>query len=188
MHTKLLFLIILFFSLDATCQDQYPGYIITLQNDTISGELIQETINANFSYCQFMSDDDTIKRFLPSELKGFKYQKGRLYVSQVVEGSFIHALVIGKVSLYTDGFDYFVEKDEKLYPLKGGVLKSKIDGQEGVKEDHRWRGILSVLVGDCLYNSNELVSRTLIQEKSLSKLISKYNKCAGALQYSTLEK
>ena len=188
MYSKLLFIVLSFFSLQVCCQDHFAGFIITLDNDTIRGELLQESFNANFSYCQFKSNDDSYKKFLPSEIKGFKYDKGRFYVSQVVEASFMHALVLGKVSLYTDGFDYFVGKDEKLYPLKGGTQKARIDGQRGVKEDHRWRGILSVLIGDCLSNSNELVSRTLIQEKSLSKLISKYNKCAGVLHYSILEK
>ena len=188
MNSKLLGLISLLLSSQVFCQDQYSGFIITLKDDTVRGELVQESFNANFSYCQFKTSDDDIKKFLPSEIKGFKYEKGRFYVSQVVEGVFMHALVMGKVSLYTDGFDYFVRKDKELYPLKGGNQKAKIDGKKGVKEDHRWRGILSVLIGDCLYNSNELVSRTLIQEKSLSKLISKYNKCAGDLRYSILEK
>lgn len=64
MYRRLLFLILPLYSFQVFSQDIYPGFIISLGNDTIRGQLIQDSFNANFSYCQFKTTDHPLKQLL----------------------------------------------------------------------------------------------------------------------------
>lgn len=86
----------------------HPGYIVTNENDTISGTLDLRTSSVNSRQCTFraMGERD-FKTYSPGEVKAYRFEDdGTLYVSRNVEVDgkkrevFLEYLVKGIVSLY----------------------------------------------------------------------------------------
>jgi len=158
--------------------DFRSGFIITLENDTIKGQVDYRSNSKNYESCIFKGEQGETE-YYSNQILGFGYSNDKFFSSQIVEGSFVEVLVIGKISLYRSRDKYHVKKDTEFFDLESNIEKVEIDGRIVIRENNRWRGITSYLISDCLENSNKLISNIKLDEKSLTRLIVKYNKCSG---------
>jgi hypothetical protein len=158
--------------------DFRSGFIITLESDTIQGQVDYRSNSKNYASCIFKSEQG-VSEYYPNQISGFGYINDRFFSSQIIESSFVEVLVRGEISLYKSRDMYHVKKDTLLYDLVSTVEKVEIDRQVGMREKSRWRGILSYLVSDCLKNSNSLTAEIRFDEEALTQLVVKYNKCSG---------
>jgi len=156
--------------------DLRHGYVITLENDTINGQLDYRSNLNNYKSCVFIGEQEG-RKYYPHEIKGFGYYNDKFYASQIIEGSFVEALVIGDISLYKSKDKYHLKKDTSIYDLESIHEKVRIDGKVYLRENNTWRGIISYLIGDCINNTNNVVSNIDLNEKSLTRLIVQYNQC-----------
>lgn len=156
------------------------GFIITLDKDTINGQLDYRSNLKSYESCIFKSEQERVEYF-PRQIIGFGYTKDKCFSSQIIPGSFVEVLVLGAISLYKSKDMYHLKKDTILLDLKSTKTKVEKDGKVGYMENNFWRGATSYLIFDCLPNSNTLVSKIRLDEKSLSRLIVKYNKCTGTV-------
>ena len=100
------------------------GYIITNENDTITGIIDYRTDTKNANLCVFKSaEDDVFKAYGPQDIKGYRIKdNGVFYVTKTfpvdgVESTFFAEFLLrGNVSLYhyrRFGTDYFYLTDQK---------------------------------------------------------------------------
>ena len=159
--------------------DFRDGFIITQGNDTIKGKVDYRSNSKNYESCVITNKQGTIE-YYPNQINGFGYVNDKFFSSQIVEGSFVEVLVLGKISLYRTRKNYLLQKGDNFYGLEYKKIEIEIDGKSWFVNDNRWKGITSYLISDCLSNSNSQVSNLDLNEKSLAKLITKYNKCSEA--------
>lgn len=158
--------------------DFRKGFIITHDNDTIDG-LVEYRINAqNYRSCIFKGEQEE-REYYPTEIFGFGYYNDKFFSSQIVKGFFVEVLVLGEISLFKSQNKYHLKKDTTVYDLESFTEEFEIDGKVVKRENNRWRGIISYLISDCINNPNAVVSNLNLNEKSLTKLIVRYNKCKG---------
>lgn len=173
--------ILLFLSLGTTFaqKDYRAGYIITLEKDTIQGEVLFRSGKENYNSCTFKNGPQE-KVFKPDQILGYGIVEGYYYSSVVLEGSFVEVLVEGKLSLYHSEKRYHVKKDTAVYHLQSDKELIKKDGKEGLIEQSRWQGKLNYLTGDCLGSSEIDLQNLKLRDKSLTRLVVKYNECINS--------
>jgi len=66
-----------------------------------------------------------------------------------------------------------------LFELQAKQVVKDEYGQNRQVNDHKWRGVLSYSISDCLSNPSKWVSRLTLQEKDLTDLVTRYNRCKG---------
>lgn len=160
-----------------SAQQSRPGFIVTHESDTVRGQIQNRYSYDDFVSCLFLKDGNSTEYF-PSDIQAFGYDDGK-FMRSVSEKYFGESLVQGTINLYTTEDQFYVEKEGEIYLLERKFVKTVIDGREGVKEDRKWQGILSVLISDCITNSNEAVSNIKFLKESLIKLVLQYNRCKG---------
>jgi hypothetical protein len=158
--------------------DFRSGFIITLDNDTIQGQMDYRSNSKNYESCIFKGEQGEIE-YYPNQIVGFGYNNDKFFSSQIVEGSFVEVLVDGDISLYRSRDKYHIKKDTSFFDLESIIEEFEIDGKIGTKETSPWRGILTYIISDCLQNPSGHTSSIGLDEKNLTRLIVKYNKCKG---------
>ncbi len=175
--------ILFFFMLKSvvSAQEVYlPGYIITMNDDTIHGEIRKRAPYYNSHACFFReSENEKAKEYLPFDIKAYRILGGRYYISRMAplndgkEPLFLEFLVKGEANLYVyrDG-----EKDNYLIERKGYPLvmlkneKKLVRRTEGVYASYtkEYVGVLKYVFSDykSLYpeiNSLELNDKNLVK-------------------------
>ncbi len=158
--------------------DFRSGFIVTLDNDTIQGQVDYRSNSKNYESCIFKIEEGE-KEYYPNQIIGFGYNDDKFFSSQIIEGSFVEVLVTGEISLYKSRDKYHIVKDTSFFNLESIIEKVEIDGKTGKKEIGKWKGVLTYLISDCLQNPNGLTSNMKLSERGLARLIVKYNKCTG---------
>jgi len=174
-----LFILLISYGISYGQNDFRNGYIITVKNDTLQGQVDYRSNLKNYESCIFKSEKG-ITEYYPNQILGFGYLNDKFFSSQITEGSFVEVLIVGQMSLYKSKDKYLVKKDSLLIDLHSNIQKIIIDGKMAAVEKSRWRGNLSYLLSDCLKNSSSLTSNIILKEKNLAKLIIKYNSCKGS--------
>lgn len=110
------------------------GYIITLQDDTIHGEIDFRTSAMNMKRCVFRKKGETsFKTYLPGEISGYRFtNNGIYYVSKEVETEdegkkvvFVEYILHGNMNLYQLGSDEMLLEDEDGNLAKFSVVKAQ---------------------------------------------------------------
>jgi hypothetical protein len=135
-----------------------PGYIVTLKQDTIRGEIDFRTDEANAKKCLFRkSGTGTEKLYLPGEIDGYRItNNGKFYVSRkiTIKGRestvFLEYLIKGLMNVYyyktTEQTFYFFEKQNGQMQLITKEPDKIVDNQ--MVEDHKYDGELRYLFRD----------------------------------------
>lgn len=179
---------ILFFVLLAShsfSQSNYKeGYIITLQQDTVSGLLDFRTDQTNARLCRFKRTEQAAEEiYYPGEIVGYRFiREGKYYVTKQVkidneyQTFFLEFLIQGLKNLYylplDNGYFYFEGQDGMLV----GVTKQpdQITEDYKVKEDNRYKGVMSYLFYDCLPLSMQ-TARVAFDKGSMIVFTKKYH-------------
>ncbi len=86
--------------------DYRKGYILTLNQDTVFGEIRFRGDMANSLKCTFKDNTGFIRDYKPDEIKSYRYLNGKYYISKIVKNDnatvnlFAEYLVQGKKNLY----------------------------------------------------------------------------------------
>lgn len=136
------------------------GYIITLDQDTITGLVDFRTDQTNARLCRFKRTEHAAEEiYHPGEIAGYRFiREGKYYVIKQVkidneyQTFFLEFLIQGLKNLYylplDNGYFYFEGQDGMLV----GVTKQpdQITENYKVREDNRYKGVMSYLFQDCL--------------------------------------
>ena len=180
-------LFILFYSLEVKCQtDLRPGFIITNNNDTIHGLVDYRGDLRNSRKCDFQtSKGASIQEFLPGDIKGYRFNEGKFYVSKTIPSNekrteiFLEFLVDGIANLYYSGdgsnAHYYIEKEDgRIYELTNEKKSIRVEGKEYIGESKRYIGLLTFAFADC-QRVFPLINRAKLNDKSLIEITKKYH-------------
>jgi hypothetical protein len=178
MHPKTLLIALLLTAVPLLqCQAQtQPGYIITLNGDTLNGLLENTGEVRNSQICQFQgSGQSEAVEYLPGAISGYGFSEGSYYESKtiVLDGSeqlvFAQCLVKGAASLFyyrnAAGKFYFLDKEE-----------SEMLGL--TKENNRYIRLLKASFSDCM-EIQASIDKVSLSHRSLISITCKYNDCVG---------
>ncbi|MFT7036614.1 MAG: hypothetical protein ACJA2S_005148 [Cyclobacteriaceae bacterium] len=155
------------------------GFIITSKKDTIQGQVDYRSNSKNYKSCIFKSEQ-LEKEYDPNQILGFGYTDDKFFTSQIIEGSFVEALIIGEISLYRSLDKYHIKKDTAIFDIESMIEEVNIDGKVRQMDKGKWRGVLIYLTSDCSTNLRSLIAELKLEEKSLTRFVIKYHKCIGA--------
>lgn len=112
-----------------------PGYIITLKQDTVYGQIDFRTDRVNAERCMFKLENTEAVTYLPYQILGYCFtDDGKYYVSQMIKTDvkaeeipvFLECLLVGIKSLY-----YYVDQDHRnLYFIQDGERLEMLDAPE----------------------------------------------------------
>lgn len=190
MKSPLLFLsaslIVISISLKAQTNFQ-PGYYITLESDTIYGEIDHRGEQRNSQVCTYRSEVDAeIISFTPGEIRAYRFEEnGRFYISKElsIKGEtrevFLEFLVNGISNLYyyrgEGSGRYFIESEAGLMTeLSNNMIESEVDGVLYTRKSNLYVGQLKATFADCPSIQAKL-DNAGFNHKSLIKLTSEYH-------------
>ena len=188
-----LFLLLLAGGLTAYGQTDFrPGYYITLDQDTIYGQIDYRGDVKNMEQCVFRASRDAGPTELsPGEILGYRFTRGKYYVSKQIESEegpswvFLEYLVNGIKDLYyyrdsrTD--KYLLESDAgRMFDLTNEPILVKVGEKSYLKDVNKHVGLLKANFSDCGEIQPDLEKATLTHN-SLIKLTSRYHGyvCSG---------
>lgn len=164
--------------------DFRPGYIITMEGDTIVGEIDHHMDNLEMSEkCRFReSVDDYVMVYFPTELKSFQFNDGPCFISKLRNGKalFLQFLVDGVIKLYShEGEDttyFFLEKEGlgfKEIPYKEEARRG--DGNSYVYRSKKHIGMYAIYMNDAPELQQRISLMRKPENKSLVKLVTDYH-------------
>lgn len=181
-------ILFLFFSLAHAQADFRPGFIITLQRDTMEGFVAFQGNKRNSIRCKFktsLTEKATI--YEPSELVAYGFSEGRYYIADSIIDSknssgivFYETLIAGKATLLRYNSRLFIKKEESL-PLELKKIDELIvvDGKRGIVTKKDYVGLLNASFRECS-NIVLLVQQTAnlgLLPKKIVPLFEEYNQC-----------
>ena len=176
---KILTLLLLTMTFSLFGQSNFKdGFVITKENDTIYGQIKLQTNSMNYRSC-ILKDGNGEHHYLPEQIRAYEFAGDKAFISGLVKDHFAEVLVTGTISLYKFEEKFYVKKGEVIQLLETGTQEIEIDGKTRLREDNRWRGILSYMISDCMPKSQQLTSRISLIERDLVNLALKYNTCQG---------
>ena len=191
---RLFYLIVfgLFMHVVVSAQQFRSGYIVTKENDTIRGYLLEERTVSVFRHCKFRKhgQEDVVK-YTPHEIAGYgidqdkRYEAKKIDLNGELEEYFLEYLVNGVVNLYFIVSNYteyyYIEKDQEMIQLSN----EEIETANGyIKQTNQYIGALTYIMSD----SPELlpeVKNSGFSAKSLINITTEYHN-ATCTEYSCI--
>lgn len=169
-----------------------PGYVITLENDTLHGLIDYRSEIRNARRCDFREKaTDPVREFLPEEIKAFRFTDSKCYVSKWVTIDslrtpvFLECLVDGIYDLFflNDGMSshYFIANQEgQMTELTNKVSYIRKSDREYALQQKKYIGILKVVFADCR-QLDPMINSAKLEDRSLIAITSKYHEyvCDG---------
>jgi hypothetical protein len=165
LNTILLFVLCNFVSL---CQSDWKdGYIITLENDTIHGQINHLAYNSMGEECRFRNGPKSPAfSYYPKDIKGFFITNFAYYVTKEIDDAnlvFLEYLVNGRLDLFyiksKEDDRYFIQTDS--LPLKEIKYEEEIRSKDGIKylyQSTTHVGLVSLYTKDAPELHNRILS------------------------------
>lgn len=184
---------VMVFSAGLNAQPNFvPGYYITLENDTVFGQVDNRGDQRNCRVCSFRSDDHSpVREFSPGDITSYRIEEGKYYISKEIlyNGEprlvFLEYLVNGIADLFfyrseVADFYYVISEDGRLIELTNENRIKIIKGNDYTAKTYKYIGQLKALYSDCPPIYNDLVNAKL-SHKSLIDITSRYHNimCEG---------
>ncbi len=179
-------------------KDFRPGYIVTLQGDTLKGWVNFRKPGLNSRECMFRSSlPEKDQKFKASEIKGYGLTEGRHYRSYVLKETsatlnrrkaspksyFLNMLVAGKADLFyvrdiSGKNRFFIQKDTVFTELevKEYTQVNPATGKQVKVRSKHYIGTLTNLFQDCK-TLQPAINETGFKTTALSGLVKNYNTC-----------
>jgi len=191
----LVFILLLSGLLPILAQNNYsPGYIITNDQDTITGFIDYRTDKMNALTCHFKKDLTSPEQtYLPGQIFGYRYTDvGKFYVSKTIKIKgeerkiYLEYLLQGIMNLYyycdesdTDYLKYYffenkngemvsiTKRPDKIITERNGDLKKM--------KDIKYKGVISYIFKDC-DPVKQKATQTQFRHKDMIRLTKDYHK------------
>lgn len=187
---RLILLAMLFIApLSMSGQDLRPGYIVTLNGDTVKGQVRYASSAKSRNGCLFRaSADGSKKKYLPGEISGFGISGDRAFESVTIPGepdrkSFARVLASGDIDLLRAGKQYLLRKDfiEILPPET--QRRVAVTNGEAIRTERPYVGTLNIAMADC----GKPVTDLRYSEKELTQAVDDYNTCRNS-KYQSIQR
>jgi len=179
MKKSLLIGLMLLSGVIAVAQSNYKeGYVITLQGDTLWGEIDYRGSRTMRNICRF-KQNNSITEFTPNDITAYRFINSKYFVAREVDGKkhFLEFLIKGKLNLYTYDDLYYVEKEDiplTLLPYEKGKTY-KEDGKEYFYKQTQLKGRLVYYTQDAPQLQQEISNITEPSDKNLIQIAKNYH-------------
>lgn len=174
------------FSISSFAQKQFlSGYIIQHDGDTLFGFIAQKEAFSSARKCVFKATDSSpIQRFKPEEIKAYRFNNGKYYVSKKLDNDstfFLEYLINGIIDIYyykdALGDHYLLEKDGKMTILDNKEQFIYRNGKKFRSQTNKYIGVLKYELRDHpeLYQK---IEATKFNHKGLISVGKKYHEVA----------
>jgi|WetSurMetagenome_2_1015567.scaffolds.fasta_scaffold100193_2 hypothetical protein len=183
-NALLLFIFIFSFQIVLSQNKFRQGYIVKLNNDTITGLINYRDNPVASKLCQFrLSEDQPLIEYSPDEIQGYGFVGDRYFLAKAdsteKSGSgkmFFEVLTEGRISLYKYNDRFFAEKGDTLMcELTRKQTEAVVDGRRVIYDSKRYLGLLTFLMADC-DEIKTRIPKTELYERSLTELVEDYNR------------
>jgi hypothetical protein len=191
MNRKFVLIVLLIFSINhIKAQTNFiDGYVLVTEKDTLFGQIDNKNYYSNSQYCDFRhSPADPVVTFDPQKTFGYRFNKGKYYVSRDIKTEdgfarvFVEYLIHGilDVYFYQDKGNYnhyYISKDQQplneLIHIKEYVEK---DGLQMLHETRPYTGLLSWFTADCSAMQKDIENIKVLDHTKLISFAEKYHK------------
>lgn len=162
--------------------DFRPGYIINNNSDTIRGTIDYRGDLLMGSLCRFKGSDGTVKEYLPTDIKSYRFTDSKFYISKQVKSKyvFLEYLVNGKLRVYylrdENGDHYFIENDSLAIievPYEEKILEK--DGKRVLFTSSKHIGLLGMYTKDAPQFQASIKNISKPTAENISNLAEKYH-------------
>lgn len=163
--------------------DFRKGYIITLEGDTVHGEIDYRGDKRMANLCTFRQGRDASKQeFTPNEIQAYRFVDSKYFVSKELNGKkyFFEYLIKGQLNIY-----YLRDEESKYYIEKEGVgfvdlpyesgIKLRENGREYAYKSEKYKGALTLFMKDAPDIQKDILKMSEPTHKSLVKIAEKYH-------------
>jgi len=170
-------------------QQFYNGYYLTLESDTVRGQIQDNGYIQNSQVCIFRPDEDTKpEEFTANDILGYSVN-GESYRARALELTgrnketvvdvFVRTLVGGQLSLITfndrSGGQHYYLEDEENGTAELTISTRSVDDRRFT--DRRYRGVFKLFTADC---SKDLgIDDMEFREKDMITAVIAFNQCVG---------
>jgi hypothetical protein len=164
-----------------------PAFYITLQSDTVYGEIDDRGDARNARVCTFRSGEgQATLSFDPGDIIAYRFTGGgKYYISREIplqeetQTVFLEYLVNGISDLYyyrgqAQGRYYIESEDGQFTELSNDIVTSKVNGVDYTRSSNLFVGQMKASFGDCPEIQPKL-DRARFSHKSLIQLTSEYH-------------
>lgn len=186
MRRTLLQISFLFLTLGLMGQDLRPGFILSLENDTVFGFVVYRESYQRFESCDFKPDpEQPVQLFKPGQINGYGFIGDRFFKTFRLQPEnqdtlevFVEILLEGDLSLLKYQHLYFAHKAGEVFPFLVSSEEKIIEkeGKTFFKDSKRHIGVLTYLMMDCP-EMQERIRKIYPNEKKLTQLFEAYHKC-----------
>ena len=174
------------FGLVLQAQDFRPGFILSLDNDSIFGYVAFREGLQRFDVCDYRQNTgEAGQQYKPHQIKGYGFFGDRFYQSIRLQPEnqdtlevFAEVLLAGELTLlrYQHLFFAYRARDEMPLQVSFGREEVFIDGHVYVRDSKKHIGILNYLMSDCP-ELHPGMQKLGANEKQLTQLFEKYHQC-----------
>jgi len=181
----------------ALCQQKFePGYIVTLNKDTVEGQILNEIdsklafkIKFKSALNSVSSETEAVKEYSPEELAGFQFSNGRVFEQLYFKNSSNDSTLIFAKKILSGKVDMWIWRNESRPPRvilrnnESGIIVHlskrekktlRKDGKKYAVNDVKFIGLMNYVMSDeNKPNSKRKIFR--YTEKSIYKRVKKYN-------------
>jgi hypothetical protein len=166
--------------------DYNEAFLVTSERDTLKGYIRTTSEIIHIEQGLYFKADKGAKEKLykMKEIVAYGTESGKLfYKKKIPRGTldsvvrFVEVLFIGTINLYQYKYEYFLEKDARIFKLKN--TENEIRNEEGnlvKKQKKEYIATLSVLVSDC-FKLYDRVIKTDLNYQDLVRLLQEYHEC-----------
>lgn len=174
------------FGLVLQAQDFRPGFILSLDNDSIFGYVAFREGLQRFDVCDYRQNTgEAVQQYKPHQIKGYGFFGDRFYQSIRLQPEnqdtlevFAEVLLAGELTLLRYQHLFFAHRARDEMPLQVSFGREEVflDGHVYVRDSKRHIGILNYLMSDCLGLHPDM-QKLGASEKQLTQLFERYHKC-----------
>jgi len=178
------FLVVIYSGAGLSQTNFLDGYVLLNEYDTLYGRINNNNSMKNALLCELIpSNSDSVRKYIPSQIYGYRFIDGKYYVSKHVGNRmiFLEYLVNGNLDIfyYLDSFNadhYFASNDSvELVELTYMEYTKKVDGKTYLYKSSPYVGVLSRLTNDCPELKPEIPEIRKPDRKKLISLARRYH-------------
>jgi hypothetical protein len=152
------------------------GMIINNNKDTVLCKIKFSQYSENPTHC-IARINNSITKYTTSEILEFRLEDGTTYRSIENSKTFSELISSGKVSLYRNGFNFYINKkgEDKYYLLEDKLIEVTKNGHNYTKKDLTWQRILNFLLRDHEESLTNLISKSRFELDDILEIVNVYN-------------
>jgi hypothetical protein len=165
-----------------TSEAQTGDFIISLDGEKIYGKIEKKFNYESYDKIRFSPNGEKPKSLLPSDISGFGFDNGWLYLVKQLPGeeeiNFVQVLLSGKLTLLRSRNNFYIDTGSELVSLAATYEQEEIQGRKFTELKKPYIATLNrLMAGNCTDNLYQDIFNLNYEEYAFISILSKYHLC-----------